>query len=77
MRPILARLLIGGFLLVAFKFTVSVNATTLTATVWADEAYEVYLSYSDRVAGTLFLEGAGGGEGPQTGSVEGMIRGHR
>lgn len=70
MRLVLVRLLIGGFLLAASKFTVTVNATSLTATVWADEAYEVYLSHSDRVAGTLFLQGAGGKEGPQTGSVE-------
>lgn len=70
MRRMFAQILVGGFLLAASKFTVSVNATTLTATVWADEAYEVYVSHSDRVAGTLFLEGSGGGEDPQTGTVE-------
>ncbi|MCB1123872.1 MAG: hypothetical protein KJT03_20120, partial [Verrucomicrobiae bacterium] len=54
----------------ALNFTVQVHATNVTATVWADEAYEVYVSHSDSVAGTLFLEGTGGGEGPQTGSSE-------
>lgn len=45
------------------------EAHTLTATLWADEAYSVYTSTSEVVDGTLFLEGIGGAEDPQTGLI--------
>ena len=70
MKQVIARILFGGILLTASLWTHSSDATTLTATVWSDERYEVYVSHSDSEAGTLFLRGTGGEEAPQTASTE-------
>ena len=69
-RTVSGSLVLLGLLVMGLAPAVSLKGTTLTATVWADEAYEVYLSHSDSEAGALFLSGSGGEEGPQTGNAE-------
>lgn len=46
------------------------NASPLSATVWADEEFQVYISTSEVVDGALFLEGNGGVEDAQTAEVQ-------
>ena len=70
MRHVMVRFICVGLLLAGVWNSGSVEATTVTGTVWADEAYTVYLSTSEVADGTLFLEGTGGAEMAQSGEIE-------
>ncbi len=62
--------LFAGCMALFFVIRPCVNGNPLTATVWADEAFEVYVSTSEIVDGNLFLEGNGGVEASQTAETQ-------
>lgn len=70
MRHKFARFIFGCATLALLMPAASVQATTLSASIWADEPFEVYLSYSEKVPGTRFIEGSGGVEATATAEVE-------